>query len=252
MLSSFAGRFSRIGNVLKFLNPETVDDKFLDEKNLYKRDIITAALNLELYEEGLVSTKGIAREIDKIAFLAFTGGAVAGRCAAGYIPNLVQLLEREDLRNDLKVSILRAVSVLALNVPDTQAKCFEEGIFSNVCSIVAETRDQVQQWAIYCLYSIVYDNIPYLQILKEQAKTCYGLSVAAEADWTGFAHNYASIILKLTGIERVKLTAKSRIAFSKSATSHQLTPSPSSIPRSFDPPELSLEEMTEKTDKQTK
>ena len=206
MLSSFAKRFSKIGNVLKFLSPEEIDDKFLDEKNLYKRDIITAALNLELFEEDLVSTSVISREIDKIAFLAYTGGAPAGKCAAGYLPNLAQLLERAHLRNDLKVAILRAVSIIALNHPDSQAMCFEEGIFTAVCDIIGKSGDAVQLWAIYCLYCIVFDNIPYLQLLREQRQVTTAIKAASERSWVGFTHNYASLILKVAGIEKVRLT----------------------------------------------
>ena len=215
MFSSFARRFSKIGNVLKFLSPEEIDDKFLDEKNLYKRDIITAALNLELFEEDLVSTSIIAKEIDKIAFLTYTGGAPVGRCASGYLPNLAQLLERAYLRNDLKVSILRAVSIIALSHPDSQAMCFEEGIFTVICDIIIRQSDSIQAWAIYCLYCIVFDNIPYLQIVREQKLVGSALKAAANRSWGGFSHNYASLILKVSGIERVKLNRRSDLLLGK-------------------------------------
>ena len=205
MFHSFARRFSKIGHALKFLSPEEIDDKFLDEKNLYKRDIITAALNLELFEEDLVSTSVIAREIEKIAFLAYTGGAPAVKCAAGYLPSFAQLLERSYLRSDLKVAILRAVSIITLNHPESQAVCFEEGIFTAVCEIVTKSRDAVQLWAIYCLYCIVFDNIPYLQLLREQRLVCAAIRTASTRSWIGFSHNYASLILKVAGLEHVRL-----------------------------------------------
>ena len=208
MLNVLAKRISRIGNALRFLTPEEIDDKFLDEKNLFKRDVITAALNLDLFEENLVSTSLITRELEKIAFLTYAGGGVAAKCSAGYIPNLVHLLEGRNARNDLKVAIFRLVSVIALNNADNQAICFEEGMFTLTGDVIMSSSDTVRMWAIYCLYCMAYDNIPYLQILKQQREVCMAIKEAAKGGWCGFAHNYANLLLKVAGIEKVRLMVK--------------------------------------------
>lgn len=208
MLNVFAKRISRIGNALRFLTPDEIDDKFLDEKNLFKRDIITAALNLDLYEENLISTSVIARELEKIAFLTYAGGGAAGKCSAGYITNLVHLLEKKNVRNDLKVAILRLVSVVALNSPENQSVCFEEGMFTMIGEIIVTSSQTIQLWGIYALYCMVFDNIPYLQILKQQREVCEAIKEASTKEWMGFSHNYASLLLKVAGLERVRLVSR--------------------------------------------
>ncbi|XP_078483928.1 armadillo-like helical domain-containing protein 2 [Ciona intestinalis] len=205
MFNSFARRISRrIGNVLKFLSPEEVDDTLLDrEKNLYKRDIIRAARSIEMYENDLISPSALADAISMIGYLAYTGGPPANKCAGTYIPKFAELLAKSEIKSELKFAVLKSLCTICMNHADHQNVCFKEGLLRIVNDIAANTTDALQMWAIYCLFSLVLDNIRSLQALK--AMETSHIFEAVENNWSGFRHNYADMLLKLTGLKPVRL-----------------------------------------------
>lgn len=58
--------------------------------------------------------------LDRIGYLAFAGGPPATKCAGEYLPKLAELLEGKDLRSDLKIAVLKVLSIITINHLDHQ------------------------------------------------------------------------------------------------------------------------------------
>ncbi|XP_039267827.2 armadillo-like helical domain-containing protein 2 [Styela clava] len=205
MLKGFARRFSRrLGNVWKLLSADEVDDSIFDkEKNLYKRGIIKASGALDMFESEVISGSELVEAIDKMGNLAYAGGPPATKCAGTYLPKFVELLSKGDIRADVKVSILKAISIITINHLEHQDQCESLGLLRQVSGIIcdSESSECLLLWAIYCLHNIIVGNIRNMQIIAEDKAIHESIVKAKSLNWTAFLYNYATAVIKLVNIE---------------------------------------------------
>lgn len=204
------GRQTRFGRVTKMFGmrkgTNNNEAEFIDEANLYKRDLLQIHHQLEVTASGSIdmSTDEIARRIEKYGHSAQLGGPSTMKFGVTQIgPTLLNILGEADNSPKLKIASLRTLSCLIQNHQENQNHMLDRDLDDILVRLMATggmTNDPVlQTWATYCLRLLIVNNITGLKKVRNHRGLDVLLSELEDMDWDIFPRNEALCVACMLG-----------------------------------------------------
>ncbi|XP_077869956.1 armadillo-like helical domain-containing protein 2 [Saccoglossus kowalevskii] len=168
------------------------------ELNKHKRDIMMHATALEDGYDNEVKIDAI----QKIGYLACTGGPEAASLAGNYIASLLNNLSAKDTSTEIKVESVKAIGVICHQHKENQAKVERLGGITTLTHIIlVPDVPRLACWVCYTLAVLSMENPELLRELGEIQDLHMGFKIISEFTWKGWHRNMAKVMIRLIGYE---------------------------------------------------
>ena len=136
---------------------ETIHDVISDDSFL--RDIVFSINHLDKYT--LLTLEEKIEHIQRLGIVSWTGDSKANAKAASQIDRLIKIFEDETESIEIRIEIIKTLSLICCSSKASQNKLREDGFLSYMIEILRLTDPKLidlQKWIVHALGSVLCDN----------------------------------------------------------------------------------------------